>query len=93
MSDDLDAMEEGLQTSVTKELVEERVQDWKDRLHALFQDVRAWAMENGWRVDDSGTVGMHEELMQKFGVPATNSRRSAWTATTGTHCSSRRACG
>lgn len=71
MSDDLDAMEESPQTSVTKELVEERVQDWKDRLHTLFQDVRAWAVENGWRVDDSGTVGMHEELMRRFGVPAT----------------------
>ncbi len=71
MSDDLDATEESPQTSDTKELVEERVQDWKDRLYALFQEVRAWAVENGWRVDDSGTVGMHEELMQRFGVPAT----------------------
>jgi hypothetical protein len=71
MSDDLDAMEESPQTTVTKELVEERVKDWKERLHALFQEVRAWAVENGWRVDDSGTIGMHEELMQKFGVPAT----------------------
>jgi hypothetical protein len=71
MSDDLDAMEESPQTSVTKELVEERVKDWIDRLHALFRDVRAWAIENGWRVNDSGTVGMHEELMHKFGVPAT----------------------
>jgi hypothetical protein len=71
MSDDLDAMEESPQASVTKELVEERVKDWIDRLHVLFQDVRAWAIENGWRVDDSGTVGMHEKLMQKFGVPAT----------------------
>jgi hypothetical protein len=71
MSDDMDAMEESMQTSVSKELVEERVQDWKDRLHALFRDVRAWAIENGWRVDESGTVGMHEELMQQFGVPAT----------------------
>ncbi|NJO53957.1 MAG: hypothetical protein HC829_03150 [Bacteroidales bacterium] len=71
MSDDLDAIEESPQTTVTKELVEKRVQDWKIRLHALFQAVRTWALANGWRVDDSGTVGMHEELMQTFDVPAT----------------------
>jgi hypothetical protein len=71
MSDDQDAMEESPQILVTKERVEERVQDWKDRLHALFREVRAWAVENSWRVDDSGTVRMDEELMQQFGVPAT----------------------
>jgi hypothetical protein len=71
MNDDLDALEESPQATFTRELVEERVQDWKNRLHALFQEVCAWAVEKGWRVDDSGTVGMHEELMQKFDVPAT----------------------
>lgn len=71
MNDDLEFMEELPLTSVTKELVEARVQDWKKRLHDLFQQVQAWAVENGWQVGDSGTVGMHEELMQKFGVPAT----------------------
>jgi hypothetical protein len=70
MSDDFDVMEETPQTPITKELVEERVRDWKNRLRALFQEVRAWAEANGWRIDDS-TVGMHEELMQKFDVPAT----------------------
>ena len=71
MDDDLENMEERPQTSVTRDLVEARVEDWKRRLHALFQQVSAWARENGWQVDDRGTVGMYEELMQKFGVPAT----------------------
>ena len=71
MNDDLDAVEESPQTAVTKEFVEASVQDWKNRLGDLFQEVRAWAVERGWRVDDGGTVGMHEELMQKFDVPAT----------------------
>jgi hypothetical protein len=71
MIDDLDAMEQSPQATVTKELVEERVQDWKNRLSAFFQEVRAWAEKNGWRVENSGNVVMHEELMQKFGVPAT----------------------
>jgi hypothetical protein len=64
-------MEESPQATVSKELVEERVQDWKIRLYALFQEVRAWAVQKGWRIDDSGTVRMHEELMQKFDVPPT----------------------
>jgi hypothetical protein len=68
--DDLDALEESPQTEVTKELVQNRVQDWKNRLLDLFQEVHDWAVENGWRVDDSGTAEMHEELMQKFDVPA-----------------------
>jgi hypothetical protein len=72
MSDDLDAMEEGAETTITKELVEERVQDWKNRLHALFREVSAWAQKNGWQVDNSGQVSMHEELMQKLNVPATS---------------------
>lgn len=71
MNDDLDHLEERPQTSVTRELVEARVHNWKNRLHDLFQAVSSWAVKNGWHVDDSGTVGMHEELMQKFGVPAT----------------------
>lgn len=71
MSDDMDAMEQSPLTTVTKELVEERVQDWKKRLNALFDQIRNWAAANGWRVDDSGVVGMHEELMQQFDVPAT----------------------
>ncbi|WP_157043152.1 hypothetical protein [Rhodopseudomonas palustris] len=72
MSDDLDAMEDGRETTVTKELVEKRVRDWKDRLHDLFRDVSTWAEKNGWRVDDHGKVSMHEELMQKYDVPATD---------------------
>jgi len=71
VNDDLDDMEERLQSPVTKDIVEARVEDWKNRLRALFRQVTAWASENGWNVDDSGTVGMHEEIMQKFGVPAT----------------------
>jgi len=71
MNDDLDLMDERPQTAVTKELVEARVQDWKARLTDLFQEIQGWALKNGWRVDDSGTVGMNEDLMQRFEVPAT----------------------
>ena len=71
MSDDLDVMGESPQTTITKEQVQERVQDWKKRLHALFDEISDWAKANGWQVDGDGTVRMHEELMQKLDVPAT----------------------
>jgi hypothetical protein len=71
MSDDLDAMEESPRDTVTKEQVQKRVQDWKNRLHALFHEISDWAKKNGWQVNDGGTVRMHEELMQELDVPAT----------------------
>jgi hypothetical protein len=71
MSDDLGDMEESSEPTVTRELVEERVKDWKNRLRTLFHEVGTWAKDNGWRVDDRHTVRMHEELMQRFNVPAT----------------------
>ncbi|QLH73016.1 hypothetical protein [Rhodopseudomonas palustris] len=72
MSDDLDVVDGGTETQVTKQHVEERVQDWKNRLSDLFRDVGGWARDNGWQVDDRGKVSMHEELMQKFNLPPTS---------------------
>lgn len=72
MSDDLDFMEDTPQTTATKELVQESVQDWKNRLSALFIEISDWAEKNGWHVNDGGTVRMHEEPMQRLDVPATD---------------------
>ena len=72
MSDDLDALDDSQQIIVTKEHIEERVQDWKKRLRALFDEVSAWATENGWQVNGTGSVRMHEELMREFDVPETD---------------------
>lgn len=71
MSDDLEVSEGGAEDSLTRERVEERVADWQARLAGLFGQVGVWAKGAGWRVDDSTTIPLHEELMQKFGVPAT----------------------
>ncbi len=71
MGDDLDVLEENLQTALTKEKVEKRVEDWKNRLLTLFAAVRDWAHANDWQADVGGGVGMHEELMQEFDMPAT----------------------
>jgi hypothetical protein len=71
MTDDLGVVDGDLETSVTKEDVEKRVQDWKTRLSDLFRRVSDWARENGWQVNDSGEVSLHEDLMQRFNLPAT----------------------
>ena len=72
MSHNLDVMEETPLTTVTKEFVEERVRDWKNRLGKLFGDVQRWATKEGWQVDGSGNVRLHEELMRQFDVPSTD---------------------
>lgn len=71
MNDDLEDACDHAQDEVTKESVEARVRDWVNRLDTLYAQIRGWGTGNGWQVDESGTVTMHEELMQKFGVPAT----------------------
>jgi hypothetical protein len=72
MSDDLDVMEENPQTTFTKEDVQDRVRNWQIRLRDLFLEIAAWAQDNGWQVDGTRRVVMHEELMEKFDVPATD---------------------
>jgi hypothetical protein len=72
MSDDIDTIEETAgPAAINRELVADSVRDWLARLHTFFQTVRTWAVEHGWRVDDSGTVGMHEEPMQRFNMAPT----------------------
>jgi len=71
MNDELDNTEERAQTLISKDSVEARIEDWKSRLRTLYRQVSDWGLKNGWTVDNSGTVEMYEELMQKFDVPAT----------------------
>lgn len=46
-----------------------RVDDWADRVSALYADICRW-LPPGWTAQKSGSVRMHEQLMQKFNVPA-----------------------
>jgi hypothetical protein len=70
MNYDLEAMEENPHGIHTKEEAEELVEDWQHRLRTLFAEITAWAKANDWQVRDSGTVSMHDELMQKLGMAA-----------------------
>lgn len=71
-SDELEQLDDTLPPGVTREHIESRVDEWRQRLHDLFSDVIIWARAQGWRVDDSGRVPMHEQLMRQFDMPATD---------------------
>ncbi|MCC5978427.1 MAG: hypothetical protein JJU21_10225 [Salinarimonas sp.] len=72
MSDELEQVDDTPAPGVTREHIECRVDEWRQRLHDLFSDVEIWARARGWRVDDSGRVPMHEQLMRQFDMPATD---------------------
>lgn len=71
MSDDVENNDDNPGQEVTRDKIEERVADWKQRLELLFGRIRDWAGQNNWIASDGGTVEMNEELMRTTGVPPT----------------------
>lgn len=61
--DDIDGLE------VTPQHVTRRVDDWLDRLAALFDSIETWAATNGWNATRGAPKTMLEPLMQRFGLP------------------------
>jgi len=53
---------------ITAEYVNERVDDWLQRLDALFRQIKAWAAATGWTAEDGAPIPMREEKMERFGV-------------------------
>jgi hypothetical protein len=72
LSEELDQAVDMPPPGITREHVEARVNEWKQRLHGLFFDIGVWARARGWRVDDSAQCPMHEQLMQQFDIPPTD---------------------
>lgn len=64
----MDVLEELTEERVDRAYVERRVDGWLAAIEAFHADVVAW-LPQGWRGRKSGTVPMHEELMQRFGMP------------------------
>lgn len=48
--------------------IERRIEDWKQRIDALYANVVRW-LPAGWSAVPCGDVVLHDELMQRFGVP------------------------
>jgi hypothetical protein len=62
-------LEETTTREIDKAHVVKRVEDWADRVDVLYRRIEDW-LPSGWTARRVGTVRMHEELMQRFGVPA-----------------------
>ncbi len=62
-------LEETTTREIEKAHVERRVEEWAERIDALYRQIEGWLAE-GWTARRVGKVHMHEQLMQKFGLPA-----------------------
>jgi hypothetical protein len=62
-------LEETTALSIDREHVVRRVDDWVDRINALYDLISSW-LPHGWTTDRTSTVRMHEELMRQHDVPA-----------------------
>ena len=62
-------LEETTSREIDRNHIERRVDDWVERICALYRQIGDW-LPSGWAASRSGTVRMQEELMQKFNVPA-----------------------
>lgn len=61
-------LEELTGDELTREHVQERVDDWANRIEALYRDLERW-LPAGWTARRGPPVVMREPLMQKTGVP------------------------
>lgn len=52
----------------TKETVEKKISDWKNRLNELYNQVEAWLPSDGPEIERTTTTQVMEEMMKKFKV-------------------------
>ena len=62
-------LEDVTSETIDAEHIRRRVDDWEERLRALFAAIGGW-LPDGWEARQGAPVVMHEELMHKFGVAA-----------------------
>jgi hypothetical protein len=62
-------LEETTTQQIDRDHIVRRVNDWVDRINALYQQIQE-CLPTGWTSELEGKVQMQEELMQKFEVPA-----------------------
>ena len=62
-------LEDVTSETIDAEHIRRRVDDWEERLGALFAAIGGW-LPDGWEARQGAPVVMHEELMRKFGVAA-----------------------
>lgn len=54
---------------ITQQQVQARVDDWVNRVHQLYDEIKGWLNPiEGLRVDETQNVTLYEELMQRFAI-------------------------
>lgn len=48
--------------------LQQRIADWKDRIDAVYAEIKSWAARHGAGVEDGPSVLMHEDLMKRYGL-------------------------
>lgn len=66
-----DALHDLTESNVTPEYIRRRVDDWVRRINELYDKSEKW-LHPPYKASRSDSVSMHEELMQKFGIPQKN---------------------
>jgi hypothetical protein len=61
-------LEEITESEITQSHVMRRIDDWQQRIDALYSQIEHW-LPAGYSISRGRTVSMHEELMKKFSVP------------------------
>jgi hypothetical protein len=62
-----DVLEEVTSQEIDRSHVTRRVEDWANRIGALYQQITEW-LPAGWTADRTTTLRMHEVLMKKYDV-------------------------
>lgn len=60
-------LQEVTSADITREHVEERVQNWKARIEGLYDQLEEWLPAN-WHAHRHETVQMNEQMMREFSV-------------------------
>lgn len=56
------------ESDLSREDVQHRIDDWLQRLNALFRGTRDWAGAHGWSAMPAGVVSMDEDPMRRRAV-------------------------
>lgn len=56
---------------ITKQHVEKRIADWKERISNLYTSIASWIEGSGYTLKLGNRLVMFEELMDQFNIPPT----------------------
>lgn len=58
--------------TLSKEYIEQRLEDWKSRISSLYSSIEDWlAINSSYSIKKQTEITMYEELMQQYGIDPT----------------------